>query len=127
MVVCAGIKRNGGRCTVEVGPSQTHCYQHDPDRASERRRNAARGGRGKASKEVRDLKLEVRDLIADVRSGSLERNDAGAMIQGYRVLKDLIEVERRIKEQEEVLARLYALETRQNLQRPGPGRARWDG
>ena len=34
---CAGIKRDGGRCTVVVGPGQSHCYAHDPDRSKERK------------------------------------------------------------------------------------------
>ncbi len=33
MPECDGIKRDGGRCTVVVGPSQTHCYQHEFDSA----------------------------------------------------------------------------------------------
>jgi hypothetical protein len=41
-VRCAGIKRDGGRCTTIVKPPQTHCYQHDPERAGERKRNASR-------------------------------------------------------------------------------------
>ena len=40
--------------------------------------------------EVRDLKEEIRNLIADVRSGRIDRNDAGVIIQAYRALKDLI-------------------------------------
>jgi ParB-like chromosome segregation protein Spo0J len=110
MTICAGIKRDGGRCTAVVGASQTHCYQHDPARASERRSNAALGGRSKASREVRGLKLEIKALIADVKAKSLDRNDAQVMIQGYRALRDFIDLERRWKETEELEARLEALE-----------------
>jgi ParB-like chromosome segregation protein Spo0J len=110
MTICAGIKRDGGRCTAVVGASQTHCYQHDPDRASERRSNAALGGRSKASREVRGLKLEIKALISDVKAKSLDRNDAQVMIQGYRALRDFIDLERRWKETEELEARLEALE-----------------
>ena len=34
---CAGIKRDGGRCAVVVGPGHSHCYAHDPDRWQERK------------------------------------------------------------------------------------------
>src|SRR5215216_1458997 len=86
---CAGIKRDGGRCAVVVGPGQSHCYAHDPDRADERRRNASRGGRMKGAGEISDLKKQLANLAADVLSG---------------------EVEREIKETEELEARLEALE-----------------
>ena len=42
---CVGIKRDGAQCTTIVKPPQTHCYQHDPARAEERRRNASRAGK----------------------------------------------------------------------------------
>jgi Papain-like cysteine protease AvrRpt2 len=38
MPQCAGIKRDGGHCTVVVGLGATHCYAHDPRRAEERKR-----------------------------------------------------------------------------------------
>lgn len=45
MAQCASIKRDGGRCTVVVGAGKQHCYAHDPDKETERKRNASRGGR----------------------------------------------------------------------------------
>ena len=39
---CPAIKRDGGQCTTIVKPPQTYCYQHDPKRAEERKRNASR-------------------------------------------------------------------------------------
>ena len=76
MPQCAGIKRDGGRCTAIVGPSQTHCYQHDPARAAERRRNASRAGRTRGTGEIADLKKQLKDLAADVLAGTVERGDA---------------------------------------------------
>jgi hypothetical protein len=52
MPLCPGIKRDGGRCTVVVEPPHTHCYHHDPATADKRRRVAAKGGKGKASREL---------------------------------------------------------------------------
>ncbi len=52
---CAGIKRDGGQCTAIVNGSQTYCYQHDPARADERRRNASKAARSKPSKKLGDI------------------------------------------------------------------------
>jgi len=110
MARCAATKVNGEQCTRIVSAEQRFCYSHDPERASERSLNASRGGKAKASKEVRELKAEIKAVITDVRAGILERNDASAMIQGYRALRDFLELERRIREQEEMEDRLQVLE-----------------
>jgi septal ring factor EnvC (AmiA/AmiB activator) len=107
---CAGIKRDGGRCAVVVGPGQSHCYAHDPDRADERRRNASRGGRMKGTGEISDLKKQLATLAADVLSGKVERGVAAVVNQIINTRARLLEVERKIKETEELEARLEALE-----------------
>jgi hypothetical protein len=48
-------------------------------------------------------------VIADVKAGDLDRNDAGVMIQGYRALKDFIALERQIRETDELAAEIEAL------------------
>ncbi len=70
---------------------------------------ASRGGRGKANREVATLKEEIKDLIANVRAGDLDRNDAAVMIQGYRTLKDFIALERQVRETEELAAEIEEL------------------
>ena len=45
----------------------------------------------------------------DVKTGELDRNDAAVMIQGYRVLKDLIALERQVKETDELAAEIEEL------------------
>ena len=107
---CAGIKRDGGRCTVVVGPGATHCYSHDPGRAEERKRNASRGGKSKGNSEISDLKAQLRKLAADVLSGEVERGAATAVNQIINSQARLLELERKIKETEELEARLEALE-----------------
>jgi hypothetical protein len=115
MPKCAGIKRDGGRCTVVVAPGVTHCYSHDPERAEERRRNASRGGRAKGNKEVAELKTELKDLISEVKAGELDRNDAAVMVQGYRALKDFIELERRLRETDDLAAEIEELKREYGL------------
>jgi hypothetical protein len=70
---------------------------------------ASRAGRSKPSREVAALKGELRALIADVKSGELDRNDAAVMVQAYRALKDFIELERRVKETDDLQAELEEL------------------
>jgi hypothetical protein len=109
MARCAGIKRDGGRCTLPADVSNGLCWLHDPDRADQRHRHASKAARSKGSREVSVLKEELRALIADVRSGKLDRNDAAVMVQAYRALKDFIELERRVKETDDLQAELEEL------------------
>jgi hypothetical protein len=108
--VCAGIKRDGGRCTVVVGPGQSHCYAHDPTRAEERKRNASRGGRSKPTRDVVGVKTQLQELADKVLAGSLERADAAVAGQLLNIKLRAIETERRIKETEELEERITALE-----------------
>src|SRR5688572_22384312 len=120
---CAGRKENGSPCERIVGASQTHCYSHDPKRAAERRRNASRGGRSKANAEIAGLKAQLRKLAADVLSGEVERGAATAVNQiinsQARLLELERELERKIKETEELEARLEALEVVLKARRSG--------
>jgi len=45
-------------------------------------------------------------VIADVKAGELDRNDAAVMIQGYRALKDFIALERAVRVEDELAAEL---------------------
>jgi hypothetical protein len=106
---CAGTKRDGSPCTATVDAPQTYCWWHDPLNAEERRRAASRGGRSRPSREVRAIKDEIKDAIAGVKDGTLDRNIARAMFTGYSVLLDYIKLERGVYVEEELAARLEAL------------------
>jgi hypothetical protein len=77
------------------------------------RRRAAEGclsrRERKATKEMLNLKGEIGSVMASVKDGNLDRNDAAAMIRGYRASKGFVEVERRTKEQEEPEGRVAKL------------------
>lgn len=121
MSVCAGIRRSGGRCTVSVEPGQTYCHHHDPARAGERRRAASRAGKSKPSREIRGLKNELEDLASGVLEGRIERGDAVVVNQILNTRARLIELERKVREQEELEERLAALEqATQSQGRRGP-------
>ena len=110
MPQCDGIKRDGGRCTVIVGPGQSHCYQHDPARSQERKRNASKGGRSKGNPKVARLDKQLEDLAADTLEGKVERGVAAVVNQIINTRARLVELERKLREQEELEARLEALE-----------------
>jgi hypothetical protein len=106
---CSGITRGGSRCTAIVTGPDDYCYQHDPANAEKRRRAASRAGRSKPSREVASLKSELRQLKDDVLAGDVDRNDAAVVVQVYRVLKDLVELERKTKVTDELAAEIKQL------------------
>ena len=106
---CSFIKASGERCRGSATGQHGLCWAHDPKNAEARRRAASRGGRGKANREVAALKEDIKDMIADVKAGELDRNDAAVMIQGYRALKDFIALERQVRETDELAAEIEEL------------------
>ena len=110
-VRCAGIKRDGGRCTTIVKPPQTHCYQHDPERAGERKRNASRAAKSKPSRELAGIKQRLSDLADDVLAGEVDRAVAAVASQVFNVYLRAVSVEFKIREQQEITERLQELET----------------
>ena len=118
MPQCAGIKRDGGRCAVVVGLGVTHCYQHDPDKAGERKRNAARGGKSKGNRKLEHLDKQLEKLALDALEDKVPRGVAAVVNQIINTRIRLIEQERKITETEELEAeqrlqaeRLAALES----------------
>jgi hypothetical protein len=95
---------------VVVGPGQTHCYQHDPRRSEERKRNAQRGGRSKGNQRLTRLDRQLEDLAAHTLAGEVERGVAAVVNQIINSRLRAIEIERKIREQEELEGRLEALE-----------------
>ena len=110
--VCRALKRDGTPCTLSVHVPNGYCWAHDPGNRERRRKAASNAGRARPNREVQALKDEVREVIGKVERGALDRNDASAMLQGYRVLKDLVELERRVKTTEELAEQLRELKRR---------------
>ena len=116
MAQCAAIKANGERCKgVAIGPSQW-CYQHSPQHAQERRRNASkggkRGGRGRPSPagELEEVKALLRELTEDVLSGKQDKSIATIVNLLLNTRLRAVELERKWKEVQELEGRLEALE-----------------
>jgi len=112
---CQGIKRDGGRCTAPAQPGSSFCYNHDPTHAEKRKRNASRAGKSHSSREITHLKTLLSDLTDKVLEGSLETARAAVANQLINTHLRAIEIERKIKEADELEARIEALENRTNL------------
>jgi hypothetical protein len=110
MGVCAGIKRDGTRCTVGVSPGVEWCYNHDPARQAERRRNAARGGKARASGELAGIKQRLSDLADDVLEEKVDKGVAAVASQVLNVYLRAVSVELKAREQLELVERLEVLE-----------------
>jgi hypothetical protein len=110
---CRATKANGERCRGAATGPNGYCWAHDPENAEQRRRTASRGGRGKPSREIRDLKKQLEDLAEGVLSGKVERGSAVVVNQILNTRARLIELERKVKETEELEERLEALERAQ--------------
>ncbi len=110
MGVCAGIKRDGTRCTVGVSPGAQWCYNHDPARQAERRRNAARGGKARASGELAGIKQRLSDLADDVLEEKVDKGVAAVASQVLNVYLRAVSVELKAREQLELVERLEVLE-----------------
>ena len=117
--ICSGIKRDGSRCSATVEPPQQYCWWHDPANADRRRRAASKGGKGGGSREIRDLKRRISEVVDAVLEGSQDRGRAAVAIQGFNALRGVLELERKIREMEELETRIEALEQTQE------GGSRW--
>jgi hypothetical protein len=121
MAKCSGITRAGTACKGIPIDGSPWCYAHHPDRAEERRRHGARGGkrggRGRPSAELGRLQTRFEELAARVLSGEIERGVgavAGQLLNGARAcVRDGLAA----REQEELVERLEMLE--EALERKG--------
>jgi hypothetical protein len=107
---CSHTYEDSSQCRRIVSAEQKYCYSHDPLRAGERRRNAARGGKAKASGELGRVKARLQALADKVEEGQMDRADAAVISQIWGTYLRAISVEMKQKEQLELVGRLEALE-----------------
>jgi hypothetical protein len=112
---CGAITAKGGRCSATVRPGAEWCYNHDPARAAERRRNASKAAKSKPSRELSDIKRLLSELTSRVLGeegfAPLETGPAAVANQLINTRLRAVELERKIREQEELTERLEALES----------------
>jgi hypothetical protein len=107
---CGAITASGGRCSATVRPGAEWCYNHDPARAQERRRNASRAARSRPSRELATIKGRLEELTEQVLAGSVDRGRAAVANQLINTRLRAIELERKVRETEEFETRLETLE-----------------
>ncbi len=114
-VSCAGTKRDGSPCTATVEAPQRFCWWHDPANADKRRRAASKAGKSKPSRELAGIKRRLSDLADDVLEGRQDKGVAAVASQVLNVYLRAVSVELKVREQDELVERLEALE--EQLQR----------
>src|SRR5215211_2252619 len=120
---CTAIKPNGERCRLDAQEKQDTCWAHSPENSEKRRKRASRGGRAKANRELPQIKTLLADLTEQVLAGELDTRRAAVAIQLINTRLRAIEVERKIREAEEIEERIASLE---DLARNrGRGGSRW--
>ena len=107
---CSHTYEDSSQCRRIVSAEQEYCYSHDPQRASERKRNAARGGRAKASGELGRVKARLHTLADMVEEGQMDRADAAVISQIWGTYLRAVSVELKAREQMELIERLEMLE-----------------
>ena len=122
MFRCSHTYEDSSQCRRIVSAEQEYCYSHDPQRASERKRNAARGGRAKASGELGRVKARLHTLADMVEEGQMNRADAAVISQIWGTYLRAVSVELKAREQLEITERLEQLE--EDLGHKG-GSSRW--
>ena len=121
---CAAITQAGGRCKA-VATEGSYCWNHAPETVEARKQRASRGGRaggnGRTSglSETAEAKRYIRGLVSKLLKGEVGRDTATASFMGLNVLARFLELERRIREQDEVLERIEALEDLEEQRRGG--------
>jgi hypothetical protein len=109
-VRCAAITRAGERCKLEA-TNGSYCWSHAPETAQARKQRGRRGGKARGAGELSEIKRAIRETVDGVLDGCIERGIGAVAFQGFNTLLKSLEVERKIREQEELEARLEELET----------------
>jgi hypothetical protein len=113
--VCRANKRDGSPCTAPATGADGYCWAHDPAHADQRRRMASKAGKSKGDGEIASLKKQLKDLAAGVLDGSVDRGRAAVANQIHNTLIRAVDQERKLRELEEIAARLEEVE--ETLQR----------
>ena len=124
---CSHTYEDYSQCRRIVSAEQEYCYSHDPSRASERKRNAARGGRAKASGELGRVKARLHTLADMVEEGQMDRADAAVISQIWGTYLRAVSVELRVREETEFVERLLRLEEGLQANAAHNGGNRWRG
>lgn len=110
MARCRAVKPTGEQCKGSAVGSHGYCWAHAPENAERRSRQASRAARAKPNREIKDLKVELSGLTAQVLAGQVETSKVAVANQLINTRLRAIEVARKIAEQDELEERLARLE-----------------
>ncbi len=103
--------------------SLDHCYYHapelEPKRAASGRKGGKRGGRGRPVAELARLQKKLEELAEAVLSGDVDKGRAAVAGQLFSSAVKTISAGLKAREQEELEARLEALEDVLSQRRTG--------
>ena|SRR5215218_282620 len=123
MTKCAGTTQAGTACKGRPIDESQWCFVHHPDTTEERRRYGSRGGkrggRGRPQVELAAIKTQLHDMADSVLDGSVNRADASVVGQLLNIVLRAVTVELQVKEQQDILRRLEALEEEQPTTKNG--------
>ena len=115
MSLCNGTRGDGGHCQAQAMRNSEWCINHDPEQAEVRRRRASKGGkragRGRPLVELADVKRQLREVADDVLAGRTDSGNAAVAGQLLGAFLRAVSVELKVREQDEILQRLDALES----------------
>jgi hypothetical protein len=103
---CSATTRAGEPCRGVAIGSSAWCPAHHPEYADARRRRASkggkRGGRGRPSVELANIKDRLQALAEDVLAGDVDKGDAAVAGQLLNTVIRAIGMEMRVREVEEL-------------------------
>jgi hypothetical protein len=99
---CSHTYTDSSQCKRIVSAEQSYCYSHDPARSEERKRNAARGGKAKASGEIGRVKANLQALADATLEGAVDKGVAAVVGQVWNVYLSAVRTELKVREVEEL-------------------------
>jgi hypothetical protein len=119
MSKCIGFKPDGSLCQGVAKRGSDWCPSHDPARKDARRRSASKAARSKPGREIGNLKAQLAELAENVLNATVEPKVGAVVTQIFNARIKLIDCERRIKEADELEAKIEEIQNA--LERSGGG------
>jgi hypothetical protein len=119
---CEAIKPSGDRCKARAMRDSQWCYNHDPEHAAARSVSAGKAGStphkrkhiSTGTRELPSIKRRLIEIAEGAINGEVDKSRAAVAGQVYNCVLRAIEIERKIKESEELEARIAELEAREH-------------
>ena len=111
---CAAITKAGQPCRAIPAAGKEYCAGHDPVLQDARRKDGEMYAKRAPNLELEGIKRLLYRLAEAVESGEVDTRKGAVLVQIYNALRGAIEDQRRIRELEDVVARLEALEEQNN-------------